>query len=246
MVRYGIIGNPLTHSFSQRYFTEKFMQEGLHDRLYEQFPLSSIDELPGLIDTRPDLAGLNVTIPFKRSVLDLLDDTSAIPDGLKACNCIRISEDRKLSGYNTDVIGFERSLIPNLREGHHKALVLGTGGASAAVRFVLQKNNIGHRVVSRDPKNREDLSYRDLNRDILEEYRLIINTTPLGTYPELDACPDLPYEFLDQGHFLYDLVYNPEKTLFLAKGEERGAFIKNGYEMLIIQAEESWKIWNAY
>lgn len=246
MIRYGIIGNPLTHSFSQRYFTQKFKQEGLSDRLYENFPLASVDELPGLIDARPDLAGLNVTIPFKRSVLDLLDDTSAIPDGLKACNCIRISEDRKLTGYNTDVTGFERSLLPFLGKCHPKAIVLGSGGAAAAVKYVLQKNKLEQLTVSRTPGHSGEIGYRELNKDILKEYRLIINTTPLGTYPDLDTCPDLPYEFLDKGHFLYDLVYNPERSLFLSKGEEQGAHIKNGLEMLQIQAEESWKIWNAY
>lgn len=242
---YGVIGYPLDHSFSKKYFTEKFKQEGITDCCYEMFPLKTIDELKDLLIVQyPDLVGLNITIPYKRSVLHFLTDATNIPAGLNACNCMRIV-DENIIGYNTDVIGFEKSLYPLLKAHHTDALILGNGGAAEAVKFVLQKLNISYKIVSRKIHEGSHLTYGDLDEAIIKENKLIINTTPVGTSPNVDECPAIPYQYISAAHLLFDLVYNPEKTLFLQKGEEHGAAIKNGYEMLVLQAEESWKIWNA-
>jgi shikimate dehydrogenase len=244
MIRgYGIIGYPLGHSFSKKYFTEKFAEEGITGCSYEIFPIPDIAAVKYIIASTSNLCGLNVTIPHKQSVLALLDDTSKLPTGLQACNCIKIIKG-KLIGYNTDVIGFEQSLLPQLKNHHTHALILGNGGAAEAVKFVLHKLNIHYKVVSRKLHKGSDLTYADLNEQIIKEHTLIINTTPLGTFPSIDESPFLPYQHLEAQHFLFDLVYNPAKTLFLKKGEEQGAAIKNGYDMLVIQAEESWRIWN--
>ena len=240
---YGLIGFPLGHSFSKKYFTEKFEREGLADCAYELFPIGSLSELPQLIKDHPTLQGLNVTVPYKKTVLEYLDSTVTIPDGLTACNCIRI-ENARLTGYNTDWIGFEKSLTPILKDHHKKALVLGQGGSAEAVVFVLKKHQISYHIVSRSLHDAASYTYRDINEEIIRDHQLIINTTPLGMYPHMESCPELPYQFITDRHLLFDLVYNPAKTLFLEKGEERGAEIKNGEEMLGIQAEENWKIWN--
>ncbi|MGG9960709.1 shikimate dehydrogenase family protein [Ferruginibacter sp. SUN106] len=240
---YGIIGFPLGHSFSKKYFTEKFVSEGIEGCSYEIFPLQSIEELKQMLAQNPGLKGFNITIPHKQSVLAYLDDRSNLPATLSACNCIKIA-DGKLSGYNTDIIGFERSLLPQLKNYHTHALILGNGGAAEAVKFVLSKLNIAFKVVSRKLHEGSDLTYTDLDEKIIKEHLLIINTTPLGTFPNVDECAAIPYEHLTAGHFLYDLVYNPNKTLFLQKGAAQGAATKNGYDMLVIQAEESWRIWN--
>lgn len=243
MRTYGLIGHPLSHSFSKRYFTEKFEREHIPGCRYELYPLPDIRELPGLLEREPGLCGLNVTIPYKQQVIPYLHAMDEVVRGTGACNCIRIEEGR-LYGYNTDVTGFERSLVTALRPTHDKALVLGTGGAAKAVHYVLKKLNIPFREVSRNAM-RDVLSYAQLDAAIVGSHRLIINTTPLGMYPDVDVCPDLPYDAIGAGHYLYDLVYNPNRTLFLKKGEERGATVANGAEMLVIQAEESWRIWNA-
>lgn len=241
---YGIIGYPLGHSFSQKYFTEKFIKEGITDCSYQVFPLQSVTGLKDLIAANPQLRGLNITIPHKQTVLSLLDDNRQLPQQLHACNCIKI-EAGKLTGFNTDVIGFEQSLLPQLKNHHTNALILGNGGAAEAVKFVLNKLSISFKIVSRKMHADADLIYTDLTQDIIAAHLLIINTTPLGTFPNTTECPDIPYQYFRAQHFLYDLVYNPSKTLFLKKGEERGAAIKNGYDMLVLQAEESWKIWNS-
>ncbi len=243
MKRYGLIGYPLSHSFSKRYFEAKFLREGITGCAYELFPISSIDELPALLSRYPDLHGLNVTIPYKQSVIPFLHDTSQLPQGLSACNCIRI-ENNKLSGYNTDVIGFEKSFLPLLKPHHRSALILGSGGAALAVAWCLEKLGIDFTIVSRTKKTDNSIGYEELNEHVLSSNQIIINTTPLGMYPNEDHCPSLPYQALTPEHYLFDLVYNPAKTLFLSKGEERGAAIKNGEERLVIQAEEGWKIWN--
>jgi shikimate dehydrogenase len=240
---FGLIGYPLTHSFSKKYFTEKFEKEEMNECRYDLFPLKTIDELPFLLKNNPELEGLNVTIPYKKQVVPYID-TAHIPPGLNACNCINIS-DGKLVGYNTDVTGFEKSLQPLLKSYHKKALILGNGGAAAAVLFVLNKLQISFEIVSRKLHDGSTLTYRDLNKKIIEDASVIINTTPLGTYPAEDTCPEIPYQYLSEKHLLFDLVYNPAKTLFLQKGEKRGATIKNGEEMLNLQAEESWRIWNS-
>ncbi len=241
---FGLIGYPLSHSFSKKYFTEKFEQEGLTDCRYELFPIAAINELPEILIKHPDLEGLNVTVPYKRQVISFLHSSNNISADIDACNCIHIKEG-KLVGYNSDVIGFEKSFTPLLKRHHKKALVLGNGGATAAVVFVLKKLAIDLIIVSRELHDNSSLVYKNIDEKLMKECSIIINTTPVGMYPNEKSCPSIPYQFISEKHLLYDLVYNPAKTLFLQKGEELGATIKNGKEMLIQQAEESWKIWNA-
>lgn len=241
MPGYGLIGYPLTHSFSKKYFTEKFLELKLKEHSYELFPLENIEQFEDLLQAHPRLSGLNVTIPYKQQVLQYLDITTAIPAAVNACNCIHIKEGKRI-GYNTDIAGFRDSFKPLLRPHDKKALVLGNGGASAAVAYVLKELGLEYRIVSRNPAPGQ-LSYQELNGGIIAEHTVIINTTPLGTFPDVEACPAIPYEFITRQHYLFDLIYNPETTLFLQKGAANGAQIKNGYEMLVIQAEESWKIW---
>jgi len=241
---FGLIGYPLSHSFSQKYFEEKFKKEKLTNCRYELFPIQSIEELGELLQKNPELEGLNITIPYKRQVLSWLHSDADIPGGIHACNCIRILEG-KLTGYNTDVIGFENSILPLLHPWHKKALILGNGGAAAAVTFTLKKLNIEFEIVSRSLHNESTLTYGNIDEKVMNENLIIINTTPLGMYPQIDQFPDIPYQFINDRHLLYDVIYNPSKTLFLQKGEQRGATIKNGEEMLILQAEESWRIWNS-
>ena len=243
MKRYGLIGYPLSHSFSQRYFTEKFAREGIADCAYSNFSIPSIEELPAVL-ADPELRGLNVTIPYKQQVIPFLTASSPVVEAIGACNCIKI-EDGVRTGYNTDVVGFERSLVKKLGDHHRQALVLGTGGASKAVEWVLDQLGIVYRLVSRSPRpDTGDLGYDDLDAGLVACYTLIVNTTPVGMYPKVDDCPPLPYEALGPRHYLYDLIYNPERTLFLRRGEARGAMVENGHEMLVLQAEESWRIWN--
>ena len=238
-----MIGYPLSHSFSQHYFTEKFRREGISDCVYENFPLASIKEL-GVVLEDPELCGLNVTIPYKKDVLSFLDVRSEVVTAIGACNCIKI-EDGRRTGYNTDVVGFEQSLVKQLGEHHRQALVLGTGGASKAVEWVLGKLGIAYRMVTRSPRaGGTDLGYEQVNASLLGEYTLIVNTTPLGMYPRTGEYPPLPYEALTSRHYLFDLIYNPARTLFLRMGDEKGAVVENGHEMLVLQAEESWRIWS--
>lgn len=241
---FGLIGYPLSHSFSQKYFTEKFEKERLDHCRYELFPIPSIDIVGEIIQQNPDLEGLNITIPYKQAVMPMLDSRSGIPEGLDACNCIRITKGY-LTGYNTDWTAFQHSITPLLKSHHRQALVLGNGGATAAVVFALEKLGIKATVVSRSLHQGSSITYEQLNRELMEEHTILINTTPLGMFPNTGNCPSIPYEFISSRHLLYDLVYNPAKTLFLQKGEERGASIKNGEEMLVLQAEESWTIWNS-
>jgi shikimate dehydrogenase len=239
MKLYGLIGFPLSHSFSKNYFTQKFLEEGIEGCEYELFPIETIEALPQLLKDNPNLCGLNITIPYKQLVINYLHEKCHLP--LQACNCIKI-EDGKLIGYNTDVVGFETSFKPLLQPHHTSALVLGTGGASLAVQYILQKNGIDFKVISRNANN--GFTYQDLDKNFLDNHHIIINTTPLGTYPNVDECPEIPYQFLTPKHYCYDLVYNPPKTKFLLLAEAKGAAIKNGGDMLKIQAEESWRIWN--
>lgn len=243
MHRFGLLGYPLSHSFSQKYFTDKFAAMGLTDHVYENFSLPSIDELTKVLNEKPDLCGFNITIPYKKQVIAFLDDASEVVKKIGACNCVHIRQGKR-TGYNTDVVGFEQSLLPFLKPHHTKALILGTGGASAAVEYVLQKRGIAVQYVSRHAGN-GSIAYSDFDAEILATHHLIINCTPLGMYPKVDECPDIPYEFLTPQHHLYDLIYNPAETKFLAKGKERGTSIQNGQEMLVLQAEESWRIWNS-
>jgi len=239
MKKYGLIGYPLSHSFSAGYFAKKFDREEIVDTSYESFPLESIDMICDLFDT--GLSGLNVTIPYKEAVLTYLDDLSDAAREIKAVNTIK-NVDGQLVGYNTDVIGFESTLL-DLLEGHlpEKALVLGSGGAAKAVIYVLRKLGIKYTTISRTGPH---LTYDTLQPHHIEGHHLIVNTTPVGMYPKADLFPNLDYRAIGSKHFLYDLVYNPEKTIFLEKGRANGAKIKNGYDMLIKQAEASWTIWN--
>lgn len=244
MRKFGLIGYPLSHSFSQRFFTEKFEREGITGCVYETYPLKDIAELTVLLKD-PDLHGLNVTIPYKEQVIPFLHGKNDIVAAINACNCIKIDKGR-LTGYNTDVIGFETSLLKKWRPHHTHALILGTGGAAKAVEFVIRKLGLDYRFVSRTPRSgTTDLSYDQIDADLIRSHTLIVNTSPLGMFPNIEHCPSLPYEAITPSHYLFDLVYNPARTLFLQKGEERGAVVENGYEMLILQAEESWRIWEA-
>src|SRR5690606_32408675 len=238
---FGLIGNPLTHSFSKDFFTEKFRKEGLADCRYDLFPLPDIDALTKLLEDNPSLEGLNVTVPYKREVIPFLDDVNFLPPGLNACIRIKISQGR-LIGYYTVVIGFEKSFTYGLIPVVKNALILCIGGAAEAVSCVLNKLGIEHLFVSRDPKGSQAMSYDDVGNNI-DEYKIIINTTPLGTYPKVNEFPPIPYERIGKEHYLFDVVYNPERSLFLQKGKDRGARTRNGREMLEVQAEESWKIW---
>ena len=243
MKRFGLIGYPLGHSFSKKYFTEKFLREGIKDCVYETFPIASIDQLTPLLNKHPDLVGLNVTIPHKEKIIGFLQVQSKVVSKIGACNCIHI-KNGKLSGFNTDVLGFQQSLQKSFPSLPSRALILGTGGSSKAVEFVLKQLKIPHIFVSRKPST-HNLSYEQLTPGIVKESGLIINTTPLGMYPQVVEAPPIPYEAIDSNHCLFDLIYNPERTLFLQKGAERGAKVQNGEDMLMIQAEESWKIWNS-
>ena len=242
MKKYGLIGYPLSHSFSKKYFTEKFLRESITGVSYELYPIAEISELPSLLAEYPSLVGLNVTIPYKEKVIPYLSDLSPVVEAIGACNCIKITEG-KLVGYNTDVIGFEKSLKKKLKPHHTKALILGTGGSSKAVQYVLNKLGISFIKISRS-KTAETITYEEIDEALLSSHTLIINTSPLGMFPNIEDCPAIPYQFLNASHYLFDLVYNPTKTKFLASGEEMGALIENGSDMLVDQAEASWAIWN--
>lgn len=240
---FGLIGYPLSHSFSKHYFTQKFQREGIADCVYELFPIEQIELFPELVSDHPDFKGLNVTIPYKEKVLPYLSELSEAVKEIGACNCIKI-QNGTLIAYNTDVVGFEESLKPLLKSHHTKALVLGTGGAAKAVVWVLKKLGIEYSYVSRR-SGEGVLSYDQINEEMLHRYPLIINTTPLGMQPNTDTKPSLPYEAISSEHLCYDLVYNPVTTSFLAEADKRGATIKNGQEMLELQAEAAWAIWNS-
>ena len=243
MRKYGLIGFPLGHSFSGKYFSEKFLRESIKDCQYSLFEISSISFLTEILKD-PDLKGLNVTIPYKESVIPFLHIKDPVVEQTGACNCIRIDQE-KLTGYNTDVTGFELSLSEKLTERDKRALILGTGGSAKAVAWVLQKKGIEFLWVSRKKTVLPNqIGYEDLDEQIMQTHTLIINSTPLGMHPKTESCPQIPYEQLGPEHYLFDLVYNPEKTEFLKKGESAGARVKNGADMLSIQAEASWTIWN--
>ena len=241
---FGLIGYPLGHSFSQRYFREKFEREGLSQYDYGLFPLSEIGQFPVLLETYPNLEGLNVTIPYKEQVLDYLDDLDSEAASIGAVNVIKVDSGKTI-GYNSDIAGFAQSLndfIGEAKEGMTQALVLGTGGASKAVLHVLRRMGIASITVSRST-GKADLVYADLQKDLIQAIPLIINTTPLGMSPRTEEAPELPYQWLHEGHFLYDLVYNPLETQFMKLGKTQGAHVCNGLDMLYGQAERAWEIW---
>ncbi len=247
MIKLGLIGYPLGHSFSKNYYLAKFDKENIHDIHYDLYPIEQIDQFPTLYNQNSHFRGFNVTIPHKQAVIPYLNELSEEAAQMKAVNCITIKHQEGktiLKGYNTDAYGFEKSLEPLLNPHHTKALVLGNGGAAKAVFYTLEKLNISYKIVSRN-SGTSDLTYEDLTKELLAKYSLIINCSPVGTFPNIDSCPNIPYEGITEKHLLYDLIYNPEETLFLKKGKERGATIKNGYEMLVLQAEKNWEIWQS-
>ncbi|HWJ91247.1 MAG TPA: shikimate dehydrogenase [Flavisolibacter sp.] len=242
MRRFGLIGKTLKHSFSKTYFSKKFIEEGIKDCSYENFELSSIRELSSII-TGPDrLDGFNITIPYKEEVLAFLNERNEAVEKIGACNCVRIREG-KLTGFNTDAPAFKASLQSHLQSHHQCALVLGSGGASKAVQYALKELGIDFLVISRNKKGGQ-LGYEEVGTKLIEEHQIIINTTPLGMYPNVNDDPPIPYAAIGAKHLLFDLTYNPPKTKFLTQGERNGAIIMNGYDMLVAQAEESWRIWN--
>lgn len=259
---FGLIGFPLSHSFSEKYFAEKFQRENIADASYKLFPIETIENLPQLISENPELAGLNVTIPYKEKVIPFLDELDETAKVVGAVNTIHFlpafdtppasatQSDKKfvLKGYNTDVHGFRQSLKPFLTSAHERALILGTGGASKAVEYVLKQIGVDCIFVSREKKSvpgKIILRYEDLNPYVIDSCKLIVNCSPAGTFPNVDEYPKLPYEALGKEHLLYDLVYNPAETEFLKKGKAHGAQIMNGLDMLKMQAEKAWEIWNS-
>lgn len=242
---YALVGKNISYSFSKGYFTSKFEELGLDTNKYVNFDIQSIKELPLKIkEHHKDLKGMNVTIPYKLDVFNYLDKIDKKAQRVGAVNTIKISKKGKLIGFNTDVYGFKKSLKPLLKKHHKRALILGTGGAAKAVAYVLGKLNIKYKFVSRNPDAKKQISYKDLTKKNMKSHHLIINCTPLGTLPNINDCPDIPYQFISEEHLLFDLIYNPAETAFLKKGKEKGATIKNGLEMLEQQAEKAWRIWN--
>ena len=244
--KFGLIGYPLGHSFSKQFFHDKFLEDSVTDSIYDNYELSSINQLDQLISENPDLCGLNVTIPYKTEVLSRLDFIAEDAKGVGAVNVIKIANTAGkvvLKGFNTDIYGFVESLSPYLNKSVKRALILGTGGSSKAVAWVCGRLGITYTHVSRNP-DKGAISYHDLTDKVLSDNQLIINTTPLGMFPDVNTKPDLCYESLNNSHILYDLVYNPEITRFLESGRERGCTVIGGYRMLRLQAEKSWEIWN--
>lgn len=241
---FGLLGKNISYSFSRGYFTDKFQKLNLKNHSYLNFDIQSCDEFPSIIASEKSLKGMNVTIPYKQEIIPFLDELDEIAQQIGAVNTIKVTNNNKLKGYNSDAVGFEKSIKTFLKSHHQKALILGTGGASKAVAFVFQKNNISFQFVSRNPESINEISYKNLNKEIIENHTIIVNCSPLGTSPNIEKYPEIPYQFLNQQHLLYDLIYNPEETVFLSKGKNQGAIIKNGLEMLQLQAEESWRIWN--
>ena len=245
MDKYGLIGYPLVHSFSKSFFNEKFQNEDI-DAEYINFEIKTIDDLPEVLATNPELKGLNVTIPYKEAVIPMLDALSETAAAIGAVNVIRVEskgDDTFLRGYNSDVIGFTKSIEPLLESHHKKALILGTGGASKAVNYGLKSLGLETLLVSRFERP-GTIQYKDVTPEVVKEYNVIVNCTPCGLYPHTDECPDLPYEAMDSHNLLYDLLYNPDETLFMKKGKEQGAMTKNGLEMLLLQAFASWDFWH--
>lgn len=240
---YGLIGKTLSHSFSKKYFTQKFIKESLNNCEYNNYELVDISDFSMLTKKTPGLEGLNVTIPYKGEVIPYLNKLDEAAETIGAVNTIKLIEG-KLYGYNTDVIGFKNSLKSLLQKHHTKAIILGTGGAAKAVKYVFTKMGIAFISVSRSTKENA-ITYANIDETILKNYYIIVNTTPLGTFPNVEEYPNIPYKHLTEKHLLYDLVYNPAETLFLKKGKEKGATIKNGLQMLKLQAEASWEIWNS-
>ncbi len=257
MRQYGLIGYPLSHSFSKQYFTEKFQKENINNCSYELFPIKDVTDFPSLIINNHDIEGLNVTIPYKSSIIPYLDEMDNVASTIGAVNTIKVIRDNpagyrsktrndnlKLVGYNTDTFGFEKAIIPLLKSYHKDALIIGTGGASKAVGYVFKKLGIDRTFISRNPKNDFFFKFEDFDESSFKEPLVIVNASPLGMYPEVKSFPPIPYSVLSSKHILFDLVYNPKETVFMKKGRAAGAVVSNGLKMLFIQADKSWEIWN--
>ncbi len=241
---FGLLGKNISYSFSSGYFKEKFEELELVNHEYQNFDIQSIEELPNVLQHN-SLCGLNITIPYKEEVLPYLDEIDFEAKEIGAVNTIKFLENGKCKGYNTDVVGFLNSLKPLLELHHTKALIIGTGGASKAIAYALKKLHIDFVFVSRNPVNENEIHYSNLTQELISEHTIIVNCTPLGTFPETDLCPNIPYQHITSKHLLYDLIYNPALSTFLQNGKNKGAIIKNGLEMLQLQAEKSWQIWNS-
>jgi len=241
---YGLLGKNISYSFSKKYFTQKFKDLKLDNYQYLNFDLQDINQLSKLLKKHKNLKGFNITIPYKQAIFPFLDSLSDEAKSIDAVNTVKI-ESGKLIGYNTDAFGFEKSLLSVCDKKSSLALILGTGGASMAVNYTLLKRGFKVVFVSRKPKNNSEISYDNLTEDLIGKAKLIVNCTPLGTHPNTDSFPDIPYQYLHKNQVLFDLVYNPSQTTFLSKGLERGTVIKNGYDMLVFQAEKSWAIWHS-
>jgi len=246
MRKFGLIGYPLGHSFSRKYFSEKFIRENIRDCSYDNYPLNSLDEFPDLISADPEICGLNVTIPYKTEILKYIDETGPGIEEIGAVNVLKIKRNEnkiKIYGYNSDVTGIRESVIPYLRRNVKEALILGTGGGSRAVQYVLAGMGLKITLVSRSEKQ-GCITYKQISPEIIGQADIVVNTTPLGMYPDINTAPDIDYSLLNEKHILFDLVYNPEMTRFLKMGQERGCSVITGIKMLISQAERSWEIWN--
>jgi shikimate dehydrogenase len=243
MRKFGLIGKNISYSFSRGYFNNKFESESIENVSYQNFDLDSLKEFRSIFKDHPEISGLNVTIPYKEKIIEYLDSLSKTAKKIGAVNTIKITKKGKLKGYNTDYYGFKRSLEGLIQNQHKKALILGTGGASKAVAFTLEKLNISYNYVSRT-KSSDNLTYNELDDSIIKENLVIINCSPLGTHPNINDCPNIPYDSITKNHILFDLIYNPEETLFLKYGKQKGCIISNGLKMLEFQAEKSWAIWN--
>ena len=246
MKKLGLSGFPIAHSFSKKFYLEKFEHERITGVHYDLYPIEHIADFPLLYENDSSFYGFNVTIPHKRNVMRFLDSCSPEAQAINAVNCIQVrwqAGKPYLKGFNTDAFGFEQSLKPLLKPQHDKALVLGNGGAAQAVFYVLRQLEIPFKIVSRS-KDNGDFTYEELNEDIIAAHKLLINCSPVGTFPNVEDAPDIPYNGIGSAHLLYDLIYNPEETAFLKNGKGRGAVTKNGYEMLVLQAEKNWEIWN--
>ena len=239
---FGLLGRNISYSFSSGYFGEKFEKLQLNNHSYVNFDIPTIEKFPSLLSQ--SINGMNVTIPYKQEIIPFLDEIDTEAQEIGAVNTIKFLENGKLKGFNTDVYGFKNSLLPLLKPNHTKALILGTGGASKAVDYALKSLHIETLFVSRSATVSNQIFYDELTEEIIADYTIVINCTPLGTFPNVEHCPNIPYQHITENHLLYDLIYNPSETTFLHKGKKQGAVIKNGLEMLKLQAEKSWQIWN--
>ncbi len=244
MRNYGLIGKDISYSFSKNYFSIKFNDENIKDATYQNFDIAAITNFKDRVLSTKGLAGLNVTIPYKETIIPYLDSLDKKAKQIGAVNTIKLTKKGKLKGYNTDIYGFKKSLKPHLKKHHQKALILGTGGASKAIAYVLNKLKIEFHFVSRQASKNVSYTYDLLTQDIINDHQIIINCSPVGTFPNVDQAPILPYDGISSKHILFDLIYNPSQTLFLKQGKQQGATTINGYDMLVFQAEKAWRIWN--